>query len=851
MKSLIFLVILFLFIPGSGQLVWDGIPLNNRAEFATLVLMIVVIFSRELRRPFHQWYFRFQGRGLLKPLLVVLCLLKFISFAWSPMSEGFESCYRSLYNPLENADTCEKSYDAPFLRAEGLLQKNASRVDHVVDFGEFPYDWSLPFMNEYPRLGDLWLKRFPFSAKYSAEINNEERAPRLLPIYGIGELNVKLNGKVSADVEMYDRAFVTALDLAPGPSQLVVEYQYRDEDSTNPEVEPAPRGPYAQLKIGEPMTASELAKVSLVRVSGSVRGLDRSLLEELKVRDRNGRVVEFVDLNAARDAQDDPDQLLRPFDLEIEIPAISLASAPLKITTGTSSLLGTIIDDPSIALTPRVEQSPASAAAIQLSATLAADRDSLTALAPGVRDTPGPALRILLVLLDLISLVITAAMAAVIVRTLRSVFALSLGLAAVAWLVVNPFDAIIPSFAGGGRELVIPYAVIALLVIATRQHGNRYPLPFLLPVATVLASQKVFEHLHYNHPGHSARWWGTLIFYWRDSDWFANNGYARTIFVEGSLRGGEPVFWFQSAPRYLAVAFRYVLGENDVLIGLIVVAAGFLALCTLVARFAAHYTDRSSHTLAVFAAFIGLIFLGDQMITALGFFVSSEYPTWIILLGVTAFMLRPNREDRVWVTTSLSAVIAVMVHFRPNNLFVSVSLFLLVVTLKIEKRDRTALARQAGWAVSTYLLVLSLSLVHNLYYGDSFVPLTTNASINYAFSWTGIWAEEGVWGSIVVIWTQLSSLMYWRVPNDPSYAIVFWGSQLALVIAFVHSIRGKGLRNVSNWYVFLPLTYILPMLKFQYTSYYPRHLVAASLLCLCSALLVWPRNSSQLVSKSS
>jgi hypothetical protein len=389
---------------------------------------------------------------------------------------------------------------------------------------------------------------------------------------------------------------------------------------------------------------------------------------------------------------------------------------------------------------------------------------------------------------------------------------------------------------------VVPYAIIAFLLVAARRHISRYPIPLLLPLAAVLASQKVFEHLHYNHPGHSTRWWGTLLFYWRDSDWFANNGYARTIFVEGSLRGGEPIFWFQSAPRYLAVAFRYVLGENDVLIGLIVVTVGFLTLCSLVSRFAAQHTELTSLTLAVFVAFIGFIFLGDQMITALGFLVSSEYPTWIILLGVTAFMLRPGRENRVWVTTSLSAGIAAMVHFRPNNLFVSISLFLLVVILKTDNRDRDALGRQAGWAISTYLTVMSLSLVHNLYYGDSFVPFTTNASINYAFSWTGIWTEEGFWGALTIIWTQLCSLMYWRVPNDLSYAIVFWGSQLALIFALVRGIRSTGIRSLSNLYVLLPFTYILPMLKFQYTSYYPRHLVAASLLCLCSALLIWPRS---------
>jgi hypothetical protein len=844
MKSLAFLVVLFLFIPGSGQLVWDGIPLNNRAEFAALVLTIVVIFSRELRRPFHHWYEGFQGRELIKPVLVVLCLLKFISFAWSPMSEGFEACYRSLYSPLEDEAACEKSFDAPFLRADGLPLKNSSRVDRVIDFGDFPYDWSLPFMNEYPRLGATWLDRFPFSAKYFGVIRIDEKERSVLPVFGIGEITATLEGEVAVRESNYDRTFVRTIVAPEGASELIISYQYRDDSSEIPEQRPVPRGPYAELKIGEPMSVAGLAELSRVRVTGSVTGLDRALLTGLTVRNRDGSVVEFVDINATRDAQDDPDQLLRRFDLEIEIPAVSLASAPLRITTETSNLLGIIINDPSSPLTPLIQQTPASTAAIQLSATLTTDRDSLIALAPKARDTPGPALRILLVLLDLVTLLIVAAMAVVIVRTLRSAFALSLGLAAIAWLAVEPLDAILPAFVGGGRELVIPYALIALLIVAARRYVNKYPLPFLLPITIVLATQKVFEHLHYNHPGHSNRWWGNLLFYWRDSDWFANNGYARTIFVDGSLRGGEAVFWFQSAPRYLALLIRYIVGENDVLIGLIAVTFGFLSLCNLVGRLAYEHDEVASLMLAGATAFIGMIFFGDQTITAFGFFVSSEYPTWIATLSVTVFLLRKNREGRIWVTTSLSAVLAAMIHFRPNYLFVSICLFMLILILKVDNQSRMAQARQIGWAVSTYLLVLSLNLVHNLFYGDSFVPLTANAPINYEFSWTSIWSEEGFWGSLSVIWAQLRSLMYWRLPSDPSYAIAFWGSQLAFVVALLRRVRAIGRRGFLDCFILLPLTYILPMLKFQYTSYYPRHLVAASLLCLCSALLIWSRTSS-------
>jgi len=88
----------------------------------------------------------------------------------------------------------------------------------------------------------------------------------------------------------------------------------------------------------------------------------------------------------------------------------------------------------------------------------------------------------------------------------------------------------------------------------------------------------------------------------------------------------------------------------------------------------------------------------------------------------------------------------------------------------------------------------------------------------------------------------LGEVMYWRVPNDPSYMIFFWGSQLALVTSLVwRAIRHEFLRP-ATLVALLPLTYAAPMLVITLASYYPRLIVSASLLCLCSALVMWPEN---------
>ena len=89
-----------------------------------------------------------------------------------------------------------------------------------------------------------------------------------------------------------------------------------------------------------------------------------------------------------------------------------------------------------------------------------------------------------------------------------------------------------------------------------------------------------------------------------------------------------------------------------------------------------------------------------------------------------------------------------------------------------------------------------------------------------------------------VLWGQLGEVMYWRVPNDPSYMIFFWGCQLALVAALVERVRRREFLRPTTLVALLPLTYAAPMLSITLESYYPRLIVSASLLCLCSTLIL-------------
>ena len=413
MKSLASVVLLFLVVPGSGRLLFDGLPLSTRAEFAALVLCVVVFFSQELRRGMREMMERFRWSVVVKPAVVVLCVVKFFSFAWSPMSAGFGACYRSLYFPLEDNPVCEKSFESQFTQGHGLLFADVSRVDRVVDFGGAPFDWSLPFMNESPRFGNAWLDRFAFSATYSTRVASE--GGEFLPVRAIGQLSVEVryvdSGRLIdprvVTLTNYDRHFVHFVRLPVGESELVVKYTYRDDEYTEPDEPPVPRGPYAQLKIGEPMTAAELVGVSRVLFTADVVS---GGVSDVAVLDRDGNPVEVVAIPAPEEGS-----LRRGFDVEFEFLASLLERSPLRVTAAGREI-ATITTAPGDPF--RVQVTPTTGT--QASATLTTERDSLTALAPDARTDPNLGLTLLLMLLDLSTLLIIATLAYVLIRTMRS-----------------------------------------------------------------------------------------------------------------------------------------------------------------------------------------------------------------------------------------------------------------------------------------------------------------------------------------------------------------------------------------------------------------------------------------------
>jgi hypothetical protein len=830
-KSLAALLLLFLAAPGSGQLAWDGLPMSTRLELATLILFVIFFASHQLRSRLKDALENKRWRGAVGPLLVTLAVIKFGTFALSPLADGFESCYRSLYNPIEDSAVCERSYELPIRPPGPLNGLSISRTDPSIDFGVNQYDWSLPFVNDW-RLQSLWLTRPPFKATFRAKLENDSPVARYAPILAIGEISAT-NGQDIVERKEYSHQFLSILPVPQGASNFELTYQYRDDElSIPPGSAPEPRGPYALLKVGAPTTIDEIYGFASVYVDTSqILRRDPKTPFSVFVRDDNGKPL-FDELY--EDAK------------QIRIPLALLESSKATISAnlnGTPQILGHVYLSAKEQTGPQISFEASGPSSQGIRVWLDSERTAFDAAKPGTRAPLGIPLWILLLLVDFCSALIVVCLVSFLISVVkRSLLTMAI-LAIAGWVAVNPLYNALPRIMGGEQELIVPYALIAVLVIMTQRRLNQTSFATFAPLAVVLAYQKVFDHLRFNHDGQGENWWGKLLFFWRDSDWFATNGFARIIFETGSLQGGESVFWFQAGPRYWALFLRILFGENDVLIGLVMTSLGFLSIMFLATRIAVSRPTKIQVSV-MFAVLIGgFLFQGDQLMTAFAFVGSSEHPSWIVTFALTGYLLRRQGETRSWLLVTISAVLAILIHMRPNQIFLLLALFGLVLTL-VDGRDVATRIRVRGWMLATFVCISGLSLLHNVFYGGSVVPFTGNASINYAFEWTDLMSEKGAWGALATVWTQLRTFLYWQGSPDPNLAIFFWGAQAIWMSVMVAKLRGRTLFRKESVYLLLPFTYLLPMLKYQATSYYPRHLVIGNVALLAGALLAWANKPS-------
>ena len=255
------LVLILLGLPGSGRLVLDGLPFDSKAEFIFLVGVLGFIIAPKTTVFLKNWLTSFDNRRLFMILggLILLVVVKFLTLVYSPLTNGFEVCYRSIYAPLP-AGECEKSYDQPFVSNGSLLEKISS-VEKEINFG--PTDegstntgtstWRLPFMNEWGRLEPLWLVRLPFSADFAGNI--DVPTDSRIPVVFLGDLRVDVDGQKASTKHYVGTPSLIFIPVSKGSHKLLINYRFSEgDDSVVPDKQPATIGDYASLQVYEPVS---------------------------------------------------------------------------------------------------------------------------------------------------------------------------------------------------------------------------------------------------------------------------------------------------------------------------------------------------------------------------------------------------------------------------------------------------------------------------------------------------------------------------------------------------------------------------------------------------------------------
>ena len=497
---------------------------------------------------------------------------------------------------------------------------------------------------------------------------------------------------------VYEFPRLYLMKMPRNQSEFVLKYTFReDENQEPPDEAPPARGPYASLKVGQPQRAEEILEYAMVRVRGwAVNEISGAAPIQVVAVTQSGSEIARATMVERPDVASFfkiPHLGRSGFELSLPISVLQEGNIQLnaKFKDRISPIGVVSADKELIPRGPQIAKAAQQPVQSGFSAWLDAPRDSIVAYAPDGRRDYGFRFDALALLVEAFSALVFFSLLWVVLKSLGLNFLVSVGLGLAGWITIYGLGWLAPPILG--IKFLIPFMVLATALIALMRWIRSRPTIIYLPLAVVLAQYEVFDHLRRFHFSQGTRWWGRLLYFWRDSDWYATRGFARAIFTEGSLQGGHAVFWFQAGPRYWAFITQVLLGEQDVLIGILMVTAGFFAVFFLASRFLLSHSNGSSVALGWLLIVVGLVFFADDMFVGFGFVGSSEHPTWVVMLFVTGYLVGATQETRTWLLIGLSAIVAYMAPMRPNQIGGVLAFFLLLVLVAARENPKAWLSQ--------------------------------------------------------------------------------------------------------------------------------------------------------------
>jgi len=275
------------------------------------------------------------------------------------------------------------------------------------------------------------------------------------------------------------------------------------------------------------------------------------------------------------------------------------------------------------------------------------------------------------------------------------------------------------------------------------------------------------------------------------SDILTYENQARLIFEGDGLRGGESVFWYSPAYRYILFLIHIIFGDGWM--------TSWQFILSLVVYLLSTINQRVN-----LATFTFSLFLLLDNIRNLFLFGMSETVS-LLLIIYSIYVVKSEKNSQI-ATISLS--IAVLI--RPE--LIMFSLLFLFFKLKSMKN------------IVLFLIFQIMPLMHNLYFGNKFIPYSTagtyQRNINY-----------DIFGNLNYLFfnpfneTLLSTLGRFHIYIGFFIVVVS-------ISNFLFNFEKSHIKNVLNNYFIFGLLCLAPYLIYDPKLFYPRHVIIG--LCLMS-----------------
>ena len=335
-------------------------------------------------------------------------------------------------------------------------------------------------------------------------------------------------------------------------------------------------------------------------------------------------------------------------------------------------------------------------------------------------------------------------------------------------------------------------------------------------------------------------WWNVALFRPRGNDWLAHEGLARAIFTQGSLEGGEKVFYFQPAMRYLIFVGHMVLGNNDFLMPLLATIAFYCAFTMALSRI--KQRNLVTGALVVLSVSSVVILFSDLNMYSYIVNLTTELPTWIFLFAFLYLLC--TTKFSVSGVIFLGLIAGLSVNFRPNQSPGWVYLVFVTLIGLIHFEQKRATFRGAPWLfVLVATISGSLSLLHNLYYGDSFVLFSTSSGYSRQYSWKIFLDMFFDSSSRQIVFEKIQFLTMFSPNPLPRgkhwpYSNAFQLMHIVWLLSLLFSLRISRQYSKTAAFALVPFSFLVPMVVYDGSTYFPRHIVIINLAFLFSAVLM-------------